>query len=69
MTLNRIADVLEHLAERQGPEPVNPPKNQQKGDDRALKRFLKFALPKFHGDLIPKWQKIGLKGWWRSLPP
>ena len=46
--LNRITDVLERLAERQGPEPVNQPKNQGRGEDRDLERFLKFAPPKFH---------------------
>ena len=52
--LNRITDVLEHLAERQGPEPVNEPRNQERGKDRALERFLKFVPPAFYGGPNPK---------------
>ena len=60
--LNRITDVLECLAERQGPELVNQPRNQKRGEDRALERFLKFTPPRFMKDLISKQQKIGLRG-------
>mgnify|MGYP004724247871 CR=1 FL=1 len=47
--LNRITDVFERLAERQGPEPVNQSRNQERGKDRVLERFLKFTTPRFHG--------------------
>ena len=40
---NRITDVLERLAEPQGLEPVNAPRNHERSEDRALERFLKFA--------------------------
>ena len=53
-TINCITDVLEHLAERQGPDPVNQPRNQERGEDRALERFLKFAPPRFHGGSDPE---------------
>ncbi|XP_027062768.1 uncharacterized protein [Coffea arabica] len=49
-----MTDVLERLAECQGPEPVNQPKNQVKGGDRALERFLKFAPPRFHRGSDPE---------------
>ena len=52
--LNRITDVLEHLAERQDPEPVNQPRKQERGEDRVLERFLKFTLPRFHGGFDPE---------------
>nr|XP_027068359.1 uncharacterized protein LOC113693827 [Coffea arabica] len=42
-----MTDILERLAERQGPRSVNQPGAQNKGDDRTLERFLKFAPPKF----------------------
>ena len=60
-TFNRITDVLECLAEHQGPELVNQSRNQenlnperQKIGLRALERFLKFASPKFHGGSDPR---------------
>ena len=49
-----MTDILEQLAERQDPGPVNQPGAQERWEDRALERFLKFAPPKFLGDLIPK---------------
>ncbi|XP_027171917.1 uncharacterized protein LOC113771541 [Coffea eugenioides] len=52
--INRMTDILERLAERQGPEPVNQPGNQKRGEDRALERFLKFTPPKFHGGSDPE---------------
>ena len=52
--INWIIDILERLAECQGPEPVDQPRNQERSEDRALKRFLKFAPPKFHGGSKPK---------------
>ena len=54
MALNRITDVLERLTERQGSKSVNPPRNHKRGEDRTLERFLKFALPKFHGEPDPE---------------
>ena len=30
--INRITDILEHLAERQGPEPADQPRNQKRGE-------------------------------------
>ena len=52
--LNRITDVLERLAERQGPKLVNSPRNQERGEDRVLEHFLKFAPPRFHGGFDPE---------------
>ncbi|XP_027067559.1 uncharacterized protein [Coffea arabica] len=49
-----MTDILERLVERQGPEPVDQLMNQEKGEDRALERFLKFASPKFHGGSDPE---------------
>nr|XP_027098957.1 uncharacterized protein LOC113718241 [Coffea arabica] len=54
MTLNRITNVLERLAESQDLEPINQPRNQEKGENGALDRFLKFAPPKFHGGSDPE---------------
>ena len=47
--INRMIDILERLAERQGPESLNQLGAQDRGNDRDLERFLKFALPKFIG--------------------
>ena len=52
--MNRMTNILERPAERQGPGPVNQPGAQERWEDRDLERFLKFAPPKFLGDLIPK---------------
>ncbi|XP_027184013.1 uncharacterized protein LOC113782320 [Coffea eugenioides] len=49
-----MTDIFERLVERQGPEPVNQPRDQERGEDRALERFLKFAPPKFHGGSDPE---------------
>ena len=59
--INRMTDVLERLAERQRPDPVNQPRNQERGDDRVLERFLKFALPRFHGGSDPEVAKNWFK--------
>nr|XP_027083648.1 uncharacterized protein LOC113705945 [Coffea arabica] len=40
-------DILERLVEREGQRPINQPGTQDKGDDRALERFLKFSPSKF----------------------
>ncbi|XP_027122175.1 uncharacterized protein [Coffea arabica] len=48
-----MTDILERLAERQGPRPLNQPEGQDRGKDRALERFLKFNLPKFTGEPDP----------------
>ncbi|XP_027082394.2 uncharacterized protein [Coffea arabica] len=42
-----MTDILERLAERQGPGPINQPEAQDRGEDRVLERFLKFDPPKF----------------------
>nr|XP_027109174.1 uncharacterized protein LOC113729046 [Coffea arabica] len=52
--INRMTDILERLAERQGLEPVDQPRNQERCEDKALERFLKFAPPKFHGGSNPE---------------
>ena len=52
--INRITDILERLAERQGSGPINQLGAQDKGEDRVLERFLKFALSKFIGGSDPK---------------
>nr|XP_027124207.1 uncharacterized protein LOC113740892 [Coffea arabica] len=52
--INRMTDILERLAERQGPGPLNQPGAQDRGEDRALERFLKFNLPKFIGGPDPE---------------
>ncbi|XP_027156747.1 uncharacterized protein LOC113757848 [Coffea eugenioides] len=40
--INRMTDILEWLAERQGPRPLNQPRGQDRREDRALERFPKF---------------------------
>nr|XP_027101403.1 uncharacterized protein LOC113721940 [Coffea arabica] len=52
--INRITDILERLAERQEPVPVNQPGGQDRGEDRTLERFLKFNPPKFIGEPDPE---------------
>ena len=52
--LNRITNILERLTECQCPEPINQLRNQERGEDRALERFLKFAPPKFQGRSDPE---------------
>ena len=52
--INRMTNVLERLAERKGPEPVNQPRNQEKSENRSLEQFLKFAPSKFHGVSDPE---------------
>nr|XP_027062893.1 uncharacterized protein LOC113689301 [Coffea arabica] len=52
--INRMTNILERLVERQGPEPINQPRDQENGENRALERFLKFAPPKFHGGSDPE---------------
>ena len=49
-----MTDILEWLAEWQGPGPINQPRAQDRGDDRVLERFLKFAPPKFIGRPDPE---------------
>nr|XP_027088650.1 uncharacterized protein LOC113710000 [Coffea arabica] len=49
-----MTDILERLAEHQGPGPVNQPGAQERGENRALERFLKFAPPKFLGGSDPE---------------
>nr|XP_027124288.1 uncharacterized protein LOC113740984 [Coffea arabica] len=48
--INRMTDILERLAERQGPGPLSQTRGQDRGEDRALERFLKFNPPKFIGE-------------------
>ncbi|XP_027156510.1 uncharacterized protein LOC113757397 [Coffea eugenioides] len=52
--INRMTNILERLVERQGPEPVNQPRDQERGEDRTLELFLKFAPPKFHRGSDPE---------------
>mgnify|MGYP004719527777 CR=1 FL=1 len=52
--INRMTDILERLVERQGPGPLNQPGAQDRGEDRALERFLKFNPPKFTGEPNPE---------------
>ena len=52
--INSMTDILERLVERPGLEPVNQLGAQDRGDDRALERFLKFAPPKFIGGPDPE---------------
>nr|XP_027062798.1 uncharacterized protein LOC113689177 [Coffea arabica]XP_027062800.1 uncharacterized protein LOC113689179 [Coffea arabica] len=52
--INRMIDSLEWLVERQGPEPLNQPGGQDRGEDRTLERLLKFNLPKFTGKSDPE---------------
>ena len=54
MAINHMTDILERLAERQGPGPVNQPGAQDREEDRALERFLKFAPPTFIGGPYPE---------------
>ncbi|XP_027156758.1 uncharacterized protein LOC113757878 [Coffea eugenioides] len=49
-----MTDILEQLAERQGPGPFNQPGTQDRGEDRTLERFLKFNPPKFIGGPDPE---------------
>ncbi|XP_027166433.1 uncharacterized protein LOC113766437 [Coffea eugenioides] len=49
-----MTDILERLAERHGPGPLNQPGGQDRGEDRALERFLKFNPPKFIGETDPE---------------
>ncbi|XP_071902697.1 uncharacterized protein [Coffea arabica] len=49
-----MTNIVERLAERQGPGPINQPGAQDRDDDRALERFLKFAPPKFIGGPDPE---------------
>ena len=49
-----MTDILERLADRQCPAPVNQPGVQERGDDRVLERFLKFVSPKFLGGPDPE---------------
>nr|XP_027071861.1 uncharacterized protein LOC113696682 [Coffea arabica] len=52
--INKMTDILERLAERQGPGQLNQPGGQDRGKDRALERFLKFNPPKFIGGPDPE---------------
>nr|XP_027067797.1 uncharacterized protein LOC113693461 [Coffea arabica] len=45
-----MTDILERVADRQGPGPLNQPGGQERGEDRALGRFLNFNPPKFLGE-------------------
>ncbi|XP_071917067.1 uncharacterized protein [Coffea arabica] len=49
-----MTDILERLAERQGPGPLNQTGGQDRGEDRAFERFLKFNPPKFIGEPDPE---------------
>ncbi|XP_027184130.1 uncharacterized protein LOC113782437 [Coffea eugenioides] len=52
--INRMTDILERLAERRGVEPLNQLGGQDRGEDRALERFLKFNSPKFTDEPDPE---------------
>ncbi|XP_027167083.1 uncharacterized protein LOC113767103 [Coffea eugenioides] len=49
-----MTDILERLADRQGPGSLNQLGGRERGEDRALERFLKFNPPKFVGEPDPK---------------
>nr|XP_027083562.1 uncharacterized protein LOC113705852 [Coffea arabica] len=49
-----MTDILERLADRQGPEQFNQLGRQDRGEDRALERFLKFNPPNFLGEPDPE---------------
>ncbi|XP_027071994.1 uncharacterized protein [Coffea arabica] len=49
-----MTDILERLADRQGSEPLNQSGGQDREEDRALERFLKFTPPKFTGEPDPE---------------
>ena len=53
-TINRMMDILERLAEQKGPGPFNQLEDQDRGEDKALERFLKFVPPKFIRRLDPE---------------
>ena len=57
--INRMTDILERLAERQGPGPINQPGAQNRGEDRVLEKFVKFNPSKFIGGPDPELAK----GW------
>ena len=77
--INRMTDILERLVERQGPGPINQPGAQDRGDDRASERFLKFVPPKFIGGPDPELAKNWLermtiiftalvaRAWWEMI--
>ena len=48
-----MTDILAWLIERQDLEPINQPRNQERGENRVLERFLKFAPPIFQGEFDP----------------
>nr|XP_027067221.1 uncharacterized protein LOC113692836 [Coffea arabica] len=55
-TIQRMTDLLAHVVERQGQNPISQPRNpgnHVESKDRALKRFQKFSLPKFIGGPDP----------------
>ena len=52
--INRMTDILERIEEREDQGPINQPGAQNREYDRALERFLKFALLKFIGGPDPK---------------
>nr|XP_027082214.1 uncharacterized protein LOC113704514 [Coffea arabica]XP_027102366.1 uncharacterized protein LOC113723509 [Coffea arabica] len=49
-----MTDILERLTDRQGLGPFNQPGGQDRGEDRALERFLKFNPTKFTGESDPE---------------
>ncbi|XP_071921769.1 uncharacterized protein [Coffea arabica] len=59
-----MIDILERLAEKQGPGPLNQPGAQDRGEDRALERFLKFNPHKFIGEPNP--ERVG-HAWWDMI--
>ncbi|XP_027150214.1 uncharacterized protein LOC113750440 [Coffea eugenioides] len=62
--INRITEVLERLADRQGPGLAQQqPGGQVDTEDRALERFLKFGPPKFQGGPEPEIAE----GWWERI--
>nr|XP_027082213.1 uncharacterized protein LOC113704513 [Coffea arabica] len=47
---NWMTDILERLTDRQDLGPFNQPGGQDRGENRALEKFLKFNPPKFTGE-------------------
>ena len=60
-----MIDILVRLADRQGPEPINQSRVQERGKNRTLEPFLTFVTPKFLGGPDPKMTK----NWLEDLTP
>lgn len=52
--MNRMTEILDHMAGQQGPGPEQHLGNLGVGEDRALERFQRFNPPKFYGGSDPE---------------